>query len=432
MQSKEMLPPPEFVNPFISKWSGPDDQDEEALQRSRQIDAVLSESKKAFENRKNAVKLLLLGQSESGKSSVLKNFQLAFAPKHFEHERLVWKVVIQLNLIGQVRILLDLFERELACKRAEAVSQTSHVDNSRRYRLSLSPLFNIESNLLSLICPDNKARQDVCVRAGNGWKERLREAICVCKPSDARCQMGPLASCELDPTPALAAAREGIISLWNDEYVGDILKKKKVQMRGTAGFFLDDVARIATLSYVPTDRDAIRARIRTVGAEEHSFKLEIGPECGSYCYVTDVGGSKYSRATWASFFDDVQAIIFMAPLAFDQYLEEDSTVNRLEDSIALWKETCSNKLLANANLVLFLNKRDVLEATLAAGAKVKKFIPSYTEPNDIASVTEYFKNKFKGYHKRRSPRPRSFVCYETSAIDTNSMGKLLSQGQEIL
>jgi G-protein alpha subunit len=42
-------------------------------------------------------------------------------------------------------------------------------------------------------------------------------------------------------------------------------------------------------------------------------------------------------ATWIPFFDDVDAIIFLAPIsAFDQVLTEDKTVNRLVRSSALY------------------------------------------------------------------------------------------------
>ena len=85
------------------------------------------------------------------------------------------------------------------------------------------------------------------------------------------------------------------------------------------------------------------------------------------------------RPSWIPFFDDVQAIIFLAPLAFNLMLEEDSRVNRLvsivsptdldlrlpvvdtppisqEDSIGLWRTICENKLLEGATLILFFNK----------------------------------------------------------------------------
>lgn len=43
------------------------------------------------------------------------------------------------------------------------------------------------------------------------------------------------------------------------------------------------------------------------------------------------------------------------------YLCQDPRVNRLEDSLLLWKAVTSNKLLANVNVVLFLNKCDLLQ-----------------------------------------------------------------------
>ena len=65
------------------------------------------------------------------------------------------------------------------------------------------------------------------------------------------------------------------------------------------------------------------------------------------------------------FFDDANAIIFLAPIsAFDQVLAEDRSVNRLEDSVMLWKQICQNKLLEHIELILFLNKIDVFRAKL--------------------------------------------------------------------
>ena len=52
----------------------------------------------------------------------------------------------------------------------------------------------------------------------------------------------------------------------------------------------------------------------------------------------------------------VNAIIFLAPLAFNLVLDEDPKVNRLEDSITLWRQVCENPLLAKTTLILFLNK----------------------------------------------------------------------------
>jgi guanine nucleotide-binding protein subunit alpha len=74
-------------------------------------------------------------------------------------------------------------------------------------------------------------------------------------------------------------------------------------------------------------------------------------------------------------------------------------VNRLEDSIYLWKEVCRNPLLARANIILFFNKMDILKKTLESGIMVQTYVPSYGRiPNDVENVTKYFKEKFRAYH----------------------------------
>jgi guanine nucleotide-binding protein subunit alpha len=42
------------------------------------------------------------------------------------------------------------------------------------------------------------------------------------------------------------------------------------------GSFLNDIERIATRSYEPSDNDVIRARLRTLGVQEYSFWVEEG------------------------------------------------------------------------------------------------------------------------------------------------------------
>lgn len=86
----------------------------------------------------------------------------------------------------------------------------------------------------------------------------------------------------------------------------------------------------------------------------------------------------------------VDAIIFLAPIsAFDQVLTEDHKVNRLEDSVLLWKAVCSNKLLANVDLVLFLNKCDLLERKLDAGVRLAKYVKSYGDrSNDLETASK--------------------------------------------
>ena len=140
--------------------------------------------------------------------------------------------------------------------------------------------------------------------------------------------------------------------------------------------FLNDVERVATTEYEPSDDDIVRARLRTMGVQEYRFLFErgmpltstvpspvssfkpslsnIGSESGHEWLMYDVGGTRSLRAAWAPFFDDVNAIIFLAPIsAFDEKLAENLRVNRLEDSFLLWKAVVSNKLLSKTQVRVF-------------------------------------------------------------------------------
>ena len=50
---------------------------------------------------------------------------------------------------------------------------------------------------------------------------------------------------------------------------------------------------------------------------------------------------------------------------------------------------CSNKLLANVELVLFLNKCDILERKLASGIRLAKYVRSYGDRgNDLETASK--------------------------------------------
>ncbi|KAH6901461.1 heterotrimeric GTP-binding alpha subunit [Coprinopsis sp. MPI-PUGE-AT-0042] len=420
--SEKLAPGPGLVpNPYHSKtWTGahPDETAEEALIRTRnlqeaqriskEIDNSLLETKRAIDRRKKGTKILLLGQSESGKR--------AFAPRKLESERLLWRGY---HPTEYHLVLLDTLKEEWDPTPETPSSpstppgdspSSSQAKRLRRLRLTLSPLFFVESNLLKTIshCTDPTCR-DVCVN-GLEWKTRLSHKLRL--PGDGssspqhRSHTSP--SHENDSTNVLHAQKDEILALWRDPVVQDVLYRRGVYIEQLPGFFMNDLERIATPNYRPTDGDIVRARVRTVGVEEHHFVIERGPDAHSDVYITDVGGSRSQRASWVPYFEDVQAILFLAPLAFNQTLEEASKVNRL------------------SNLILFLNKADVLKATLEAGVQVRRYVPSYGDlPNDAQTVTKYFKEKFKQDHRRFSPTTRPFMCHETSAVDVKSMEVLL-------
>jgi len=71
-------------------------------------------------------------------------------------------------------------------------------------------------------------------------------------------------------------------------------------------------------SYIPTDQDILRSRVKTTGIIETSFRV------GELTYrIFDVGGQRSERKKWIHCFDNVSALVFMVSLSeYDQRLYE--------------------------------------------------------------------------------------------------------------
>jgi len=231
-------------------------------------------------------------------------------------------------------------------------------------------------------------------------------------------------------TSVLAGCKDDMKALWDDKAVRLALKRSRLQLPDSAAFFLNDLDRIASWEYIVTDDDIVRARLRTVGIQEHRLAFKHGPcdnpkldkQPGWEWHIFDVGGCRTLRSAWLPYFDNVNVIIFLSPVSvFDQRLEEDHSVNRLEDSIILWTSICASKLLAKTQLILFLNKCDLLRRKLKRGVKVNQFLPSFGDrPNEVMAVVKYFREKFKDIQKLRSPEHRSVYIYPTTVTDTSA------------
>ncbi|VDC03814.1 unnamed protein product [Peniophora sp. CBMAI 1063] len=230
----------------------------------------------------------------------------------------------------------------------------------------------------------------------------------------------------------LVQCRDDMLRLWHNRTVRTRLAIRKVRLEEESGFFLDDLERITHPNYTPSEDDVLKARLKTIGVSEHKFEMEAGDQRGTEWRIVDVGGSRFQcAATWVPFFDDVDAIIFLAPIsAFDQVLSEEERVNRLEDSVLLWKAMCSNKLLANVDLVLFLNKCDILKRKLDNGVPLVRYVKSYGDrPNDVENACKYFLSKFGAIQRSSSPLPRKFYGFCTSVTDSVTTAGILASGK---
>ncbi|KAJ7275084.1 guanine nucleotide binding protein, alpha subunit [Mycena rebaudengoi] len=451
------------VDPFASVVAPPENEtpaqreerlllEKEAKQISDAIDEQLNREKAQQKKGPKPVKVLLLGQSESGKSTTLKNFQLMYDAKAFRAERASWRAIVQLNVVRSIHVILDVITR--AENDPPPNSALRAVDEDLvALKMRLSPLIQIEEVLMQRLIPSgpdvsDAARlaqltsvpyserprnvvREVAVNSAMPWKNvfsRLASTNRASFDSDRAIDWED----PNDPGVMLHALAEDIKALWENETVQSLLVCQNLRLQETAGFFLDCLDEVTALRYVPTDAHILRARLKTLGVSEHRITTTSGGMTGNISRdwrIYDVGGHRSLRAAWAPYCaGEMDAIIFLAPIsAFDQVLAEEPRVNRLADSVNLWTTIVSNKLLANTNIILFLNKIDIMKSKLESGIQFVDYVNSYGKrPNDLENASGYLRKKFGGIQKERSPSHRVFYCHMTTVTDPKSTQYILA------
>lgn len=225
-------------------------------------------------------------------------------------------------------------------------------------RLRLTALVNIEHVLADRLSGGLKitggGKNGVYVRSG--WQVTTQGNTTRSKGKGKARSTGNTPD-EIDPDELVSdvarrlhIAHDDILSLRNHTAVIKLMEKKKIRLeewselyvlcltsvlfalrlrftgkeRGihsvtlTSYSFLDQINRVAERGYVPTINDVLHARIQTIGIAEHAFVVQRENRTVQW-RLYDVGGARGQRHTWAPFFDDANAIIYVAPIsAYDQ------------------------------------------------------------------------------------------------------------------
>ncbi|TCD65139.1 hypothetical protein EIP91_003032 [Steccherinum ochraceum] len=455
----------------------------DAKRISDRIDEQLSIDRERYKKSKQDVRLLLLGQAESGKSTLQKQFQLMYNPTSLEEERISWRAVIYFNIMRPVRRIfegLDAFgdsdddddldlpgsskiiasssdltqlspELTASGSSSSPLSPASAAAEDAQIALlrsKLSPLLAAESSLADRLSGGlnvaGSGKGNVYVRSG--WQARSlnlpfgrsrsrgdsvtggRTSISAARSSLDNPPTGAGGDLLIEEVARLVdQSKDDIKQLWQHPAVRRLRARRKLRLEEWAEFFMDNITRVCSSGYVPTTDDILHARIQTMGVAEHIFDVAVHGRVVTW-HLFDVGGARGQRHTWIPFFDDANAIIFLAPVsAYDQYLEEDPRTNRIDDSLQLFTQICSNPLLKKVHLVLFLNKTDVLQKKLSRGIRVKKYITSYGDrPQEFESVVNYFKAHFTQAHKRNNENKRVLYTHLTSVVDTKATKSIIT------
>jgi len=320
----------------------------EGDQRSGEIDKIIAADKK---RNREEVKLLLLGPGESGKSTIFKQMKIIQDNGGFSTEELQsYKYIVYGNCVTQMKVILN------AASRLD-IQLADEQNKKRAERLTSVP------------------------SGGDAWSTELGDDI---------------------------------KHLWQDAGIQKVYEQrdKTFQLNDSANYFFDNIDRFMSPSYIPTQADVLRARVRSTGIEEAEFKFE-----DISFRMVDVGGQRSERRKWMHCFDQVTAVIFCVALSeYDQTLREDDQQNRMHESLILFDEIINSHWFRATTFILFLNKTDLFREKIET-IDLKVAFPNYTGGCNFDNASLFIKSRF--LEKKQSPHV--IFTHFTCAISTENV-----------
>ena len=136
--------------------------------------------------------------------------------------------------------------------------------------------------------------------------------------------------------------------------------------------------------------------------------------------MIDVGGQRSERKKWLHCLDNVNAILFMASMSdYDQKLNEESTKNRMQESISLFSDICSAPWFESISMILFMNKMDLFEDKIHRSLLCDHF-PNYKGGTDTHKARKFVTDLFE----KSASVQREVYHHYTCAKDTKNIDRV--------
>jgi guanine nucleotide-binding protein G(q) subunit alpha len=280
-------------------------------------------------------------------------------------------------------------------KQMRIIHGSGYTDDDKRGFIKL-----VNQNVYMAICAMLKAMDSLKI----AYKDEVNEGYSVM-----------LKDIDYEASTNLPMHLEAIKALWTDPGVMECYdRRREYQLTDSAKYYLDNADRIAEPDYLPTLQDILRVRAPTTGIIEYPFDLD-----SIIFRMVDVGGQRSERRKWIHCFENVTSIMFLVALSeYDQVLVESDNENRMEESKALFRTIITYPWFQNSSVILFLNKKDLLEEKILTSHLVDYF-PEFDGPQrDAQAAREFILKMFVDLN----PDPDKIIySHFTCATDTENI-----------
>ncbi|XP_076246623.1 G protein alpha q subunit isoform X5 [Calliopsis andreniformis] len=339
---------------------------EEAKEQKRINQEIERQLRKDKKDARRELKLLLLGTGESGKSTFIKQMRIIHGSGYSDDDKRGFIKLVYQNIFMAMQSMI----------KAMDLLKIEYADSSNIEKAELVRSVDFET-VTTFESPYVEAIKDLWADAGiQECYDRRREYQLTDSAKYYLMEINRVAAPNYLPTEQdilrVRVPTTGII-----EYPFDL---EEIRFS-----YLSDLERIEKPDFLPTEQDILRARAPTTGIIEYPFDLD-----SIIFRMVDVGGQRSERRKWIHCFENVTSIIFLVALSeYDQILFESENENRMEESKALFKTIITYPWFKYSSIILFLNKKDLLEEKIMYSHLVDYF-PEYNGPQKNAKCAREF------------------------------------------
>ena len=192
------------------------------------------------------------------------------------------------------------------------------------------------------------------------------------------------------------------------------MQRSKFQVHDSTEYFMNSVDRVCDKDYIPTNDDVLHVRIRTTAISKIEFTIE-----GKMYEMLDVGGQRGKRRKWIHLFDNVTAVLFVISISeYDQFLEEDESVNRMMESLKLFEQTVNNRYLNLTTFIIFFNKYDLFLEKIKYTSIKETFSDYNGSPHDAEETLTWLADMYLSANQTDRNK-RAIYSHTTTATDTD-------------
>ena len=321
------------------------------------------------------VKMLLLGTANSGKSTLMKQLNMIYGDGYNERDRKAYKNSIYSQIIKQIQLILY------------AMYELQENEPDKFGHLQLRDA-------------GNKAAE---------FFDNLQETVETIDKNIAK----------------------NIEILWKESAIRevfDIRAQLEHEIYDSSCYFFNQITRIGTQRYMPTDEDILLMRHPIAGITQQRLS--------NHFYIYNVCGKKGQMNKWIHFFEIVTGVIFTTSLSsYHEFIFDidgdgnDTRRNALIESIDLFEKICNSPWFVSSGMILFLNKRDLFEMKLLQYPLTVCF-EEYNGNDRYDDSVQFIQNQFE--NRNKNPQSKQIYTHVTSAVNRSNVEKQFNEAIHIV